>query len=246
VHGRRGRRLTKSRAAQNATVRAARRYQPSLARHRSLTFGGAIALFALIVAFAPSWLSGATRIVAAYDVALLDVILMLWLGGMRPDPADTECRAALEDPGRNVLLLIVIAAVITGLVAAIVIIGGGHHVTSKSEISLVYGAGIAAIVLGWFVIHTMFVFRYAHLFYFDSDDDGSAQRGLIFPGTKNPNDYDFAYFSFVIGMTFQVSDVQITDPGVRRVVLLHGMISFAYNTTIFALVINLLSGLIHS
>jgi uncharacterized membrane protein len=252
VHGRRGRRLTrtaeprKTREAPNATVRAARRYQPSLMRHRSLAFGGAIALFAIIVALAPGWLAGATRVVTAYDAALIFIILMSWLGGMRPDPADTECRAALEDPGRNALLLAVVGAVVAGLVAAIVIIGGGHHVTNRAEGSIVYGAGIAAIVLGWFLIHTMFTFRYAHLYYFDSDDDGSAQRGLTFPGTTNPNDYDFAYFSFVIGMTFQVSDVQITDPGVRRVVLLHGLISFAYNTTIFALVINLISGLIHS
>jgi len=252
VHGRRGRRLSqtaaprKTRKTPNPTVRAARRYEPSLVRHRSYAFGGAIALFALIVVWAPSWLAGATRVVTAYDGALIVVILMSWLGGMRRDPADTECRAALEDPGRNVLLLAVVAAVIAGLVAAIVIIGGGHHLTSRAETALVYGAGIAAIVLGWFLIHTMFVFRYAHLFYFDSDDDGSGQRGLTFPGTTNPNDYDFAYFSFVIGMTFQVSDVQITDPGVRRLVLLHGLISFAYNTTIFALVINLLSGLIHS
>jgi len=174
------------------------------------------------------------------------IIATLWLGGMRPDPADTACRAALEDPGRNVLLLVVIGVVITGLVAAIVIIGGSHHVTKPAENTLVYGAGIAAVVLGWFLIHTMFVFRYAHLYYFDSDDDGSAQRGLIFPGKTAPNDYDFAYFSFVIGMTFQVSDVEISDPGVRRVALMHALVSFAYNTMIFALVINLLSGLIHS
>jgi len=230
----------------SATARAARRYQPSLMRHRMFTFGGAIGLFAAIFILAPGWLAGATRLVTAYDAALILIITMSWLGGMRPDPADTECRAALEDPGRNVLLLVVIAAVITGLVAAIVIIGGSHHETNRAEVALVYGAGIAAIFLGWFLIHTMFVFRYAHLYYFDSDDDGSAQRGLIFPGHTEPNDYDFAYFSFVIGMTFQVSDVQITDPGVRRVVLLHGLISFAYNTTIFALVINLASGLIHS
>ncbi len=252
MHGRRGRRLsrdasaTKKRTESNATARAARRYRPSLARLRWSTFGGAIALFALVAAFTPGWLSGATRVIAAYDAALTLIIVMSWLGGMRPDPADTECRAALEDPGRNVLLFMVVAAVISGLVAAIVIIGGGHHVTNRTEVGIIYGAGIAAIVLGWFLIHTMFTFRYAHLYYFDSDDDGSAQRGLTFPGTANPNDYDFAYFSFVIGMTFQVSDVQITDPGVRRIVLAHGLISFAYNTTIFALVINLLSGLIHS
>jgi uncharacterized membrane protein len=246
VHGRRGRFLSKPRSAAAVAPAVVRRYQPSLVRLRAITFGGGSAIFAAIVLLAPAWVRGATRFVAAYDVAILAIILVLWLGGMRRDPQDTECRAALEDPGRNWLLLIVIGAVLTGLIAAIVIIGGSHQITSRVEADVVYGAGIAAIVLGWFLIHTMFVFRYAHLYYFDSDDDGTAQRGLTFPGTRNPNDYDFAYFAFVVGMTFQVSDVQITDPGVRRVVLMHGLISFAYNTTIFALVINLLSGLIHS
>jgi uncharacterized membrane protein len=102
------------------------------------------------------------------------------------------------------------------------------------------------VCLGWFLIHTLFVFRYAHLYYFDSDRDGTAQRGLTFPGTTDPDDYDFAYFSFVVGMTFQVSDVQITDPGVRTVVLVHAILSFAYNTAILALVVNLASGLLNA
>jgi uncharacterized membrane protein len=69
---------------------------------------------------------------------------------------------------------------------------------------------------------------------------------LTFPGTTDPDDYDFAYFAFVVGMTFQVSDVQITDPGVRSVVLLHGILSFGYNTAILALVVNLASNLLNT
>jgi uncharacterized membrane protein len=164
---------------------------------------------------------------------------------MHRDPSNTACRAALEDPGRNAVLALVLGSVGFGLAAAIVILGQGPHVASIHEKTVIYAVGLLAIVAGWFLIHTMFVFRYAHLFYYDSDDDGSAQRGLIFPGTDEPNDFDFAYFSFVIGMTFQVSDVQIKDSGVRRVALLHALISFAYNTTIVALVINLVSGLFH-
>jgi uncharacterized membrane protein len=106
--------------------------------------------------------------------------------------------------------------------------------------------GVLAVCLGWFLIHTMFVFRYAHLYYYDSDQDGTAQRGLTFPGTTEPDDYDFAYFSFVIGMTFQVSDVQITDPGVRTLVLFHALLSFGYNTAILALGVNLASSLLNS
>jgi uncharacterized membrane protein len=106
--------------------------------------------------------------------------------------------------------------------------------------------GIAAVILGWLIIHTTFIFRYAYLYYYDSDADGTAQRGLSFPGTNEPDDYDFAYFSFVIGMTFQVSDVQISDPGIRTIVLVHALLSFAYNTAILALVVNLASGLLGS
>jgi uncharacterized membrane protein len=164
---------------------------------------------------------------------------------MHAHPKDTECRAAVEDPGRNAVLALVIVSVIGGLASAISIIGRGPHVANAGEKSIVYVLGLAAVFLGWFLIHTLFTFRYAHLYYYDDDGDNEADRGLTFPGTQMPNDYDFAYFSFVVGMTFQVSDVQITDSGVRRVVLLHGLISFAYNSTILALVINLVSGLIH-
>lgn len=173
------------------------------------------------------------------------LIAAFWFIGMHRDPTDTACRAAVEDPGRNAVLALVLASVGFGLAAAIVILGKGPHVDKPNEKLVIYAVGLLAVVAGWVLIHTMFVFRYAHLFYFDSDDDGSAQRGLIFPGTDEPNDFDFAYFSFVIGMTFQVSDVQIKDSGVRRLALVHALISFAYNTTIVALVINIVSGLFH-
>ena len=91
----------------------------------------------------------------------------------------------------------------------------------------------------------MFTLRYAHLFYFDENDDHQADGGLTFPGTQKPNDYDFAYFAFVVGMTFQVSDVQVTRPAMRKVVLLHGLISFGYSTAILALGVNIVSGLLH-
>ncbi|MBD5654686.1 MAG: DUF1345 domain-containing protein, partial [Candidatus Eremiobacteraeota bacterium] len=156
----------------------------------------------------------------------------------------TETRAAL-DPGRNVVLLVILISVGVGLASAVSIMGRGPHVQTFDQKIVVYVLGLFAVIAGWFVIHTMFLFRYAHLYYYDDDDDNEADRGLMFPGTKNPNDYDFAYFSFVVGMTFQVSDVQITDSRVRRVVLYHGLISFAYNTSIVALVINILSGLFH-
>jgi uncharacterized membrane protein len=105
--------------------------------------------------------------------------------------------------------------------------------------------GLLEVITGWSLIHTIFSFRYAHLYYFDADDDKEADRGLCFSGTKNPNDDDFAYFSLIIGMTFQVYGVEVCDSRVRRVVLFNSLISFAYNTAIVALEINILSDLFH-
>jgi uncharacterized membrane protein len=214
-------------------------------RGRLVGFVSAAAAFGLVLLLAPVWISGTTRGVAAYDVAATILVIVFWSLAMHGDPSNTACRAAVEDPGRNAVLCVVLGSVVFGLAAAIVILGRGPHVVNAHEKAIIYAVGLYAVLAGWALIHTMFTFRYAHLYYFDSDDDGSAQRGLIFPGTLDPNDYDFAYFSFVIGMTFQVSDVAIKDSGVRRVALLHALISFAYNTTIVALVINLVSGLFH-
>ena len=212
---------------------------------RVVGFGSAFAGALVVVLFAPSWLVGTERAVAAYDVGAILLISILWSVGMHSHPKDTQCRAAVEDPGRNAVLFLVIVSVIGGMASAISIIGKGPHVHSANEKTIVYALGLSAVFLGWSMIHTLFTFRYAHLYYYDDDGDNEADRGLTFPGTDMPNDYDFAYFSFVVGMTFQVSDVQITDSGVRRVVLLHGLISFVYNSAILALVINLVSGLIH-
>ena len=213
-------------------------------RGRMVGFGASLVAILIVVFLGPSWLVGPQRAVAAYDAGALVLICMFWFIGMHAHPQDTQCRAAVEDPGRNVVLGIVLLSVVGGLASAISIIGRGPHANTVAEKAFVYGLGFGAVFLGWFLIHTLFTFRYAHMYYFDDDGDSESDRGLKFPGTEDPNDYDFAYFSFIIGMTFQVSDVEVVDPGVRRVVLFHGLISFAYNSTILALVINLVSGLI--
>lgn len=195
--------------------------------------------------FGPAWLHGTARWVAAYDVAAIVLLAYDWTFGLRNNLAHTMRRAAEADPGRNLLAAIVVVSVLAGFSSAVSILGPGPNVPPADR-GIALAAGIAAVALGWFLIHTMFTFRYAHLYYYDSDQDGTAQRGLTFPGTTDPDDYDFAYFAFVIGMTFQVSDVQITDPGVRSVVLVHGILSFAYNTAILALVVNLASNLLNA
>jgi uncharacterized membrane protein len=211
--------------------------------HRAVAWSAALIVAVIVGGLTP--LDGLLRAVAAYDAGAIVLLIFYWLIAMRNNAHDTECRAALEDPGRNIALAIVLLSVATGLTSAVIILGRGVHTATLEERIISYALGIGAVVIGWFLIHSTFMFRYAHLYYFDSNEDGTAERGLRFPGKADPNDYDFAYYSFVVGMTFQVSDVQITDPGVRRITLFHALISFGYNTMIIALVINLLSGLFH-
>jgi len=94
------------------------------------------------------------------------------------------------------------------------------------------------------MVHTMLALHYTHVFYCSCESAGPHHGGLSFPGGKQPDFLDFAYFSFVIGMTFQVSDVQVTSRRIRRIVLLHALLSFAFNTFILAFSINLASALL--
>jgi uncharacterized membrane protein len=230
VHRRRGRRLTEPLDAR------------LLHRNRALAFGSAILAATVVAIAAPAWLRGSLRVVAAYDAAALLLLANYWLIGIKGEAKETYRRAALTDPGKNVVLWVVIISCLAGLGSAITVLGHGPNVPAADR-NLALALGLAAVVLGWLVIHSTFIFRYAHLYYVD--EGGSMRRGMLFPGESDPDDYDFAYFSFVLGMTFQVSDVQIVDSGVRRLATVHGLIAFAYNTAILALVINLASNLLN-
>jgi uncharacterized membrane protein len=207
-------------------------------------FTVALVAAAITAAVTPSWHGPWTRLVAAYDVFAICVLAWYWLLVLQRDAKGAGRRAAMEDPGRNVIVVMVVAAVAFGFGAALSILGRSTLQGDPHQ-AVLYTMGLMAVVLGWFLIHTVFMFRYARLFYGDRDHDNRTDGGLIFPGGREPNDLDFAYFSFVVGMTFQVSDVQVSSPIIRKLVLTHGLISFGYNTSILALVVNVVAGLLH-
>ena len=98
---------------------------------------------------------------------------------------------------------------------------------------------LASIILSWFVLHLSFTFRYAHLFYGDENASYSKHvRGLGFTNEEHPDYWDFAYYSFTVGMTFQVSDVTAKTKGIRRLTLVHALVSFLFNTILVAITIN--------
>ncbi|MEA2663221.1 MAG: hypothetical protein QOI11_165 [Candidatus Eremiobacteraeota bacterium] len=213
-------------------------------RHRLTSFGVSgligIAVFFLV----PGWLLGATRFVAAYDAGVLTLTIFFWRTALHCDARLSRARAALDDPGRNLIFLVVMSAVAVGLIAAVGILGHGPRVQNPFEKWEAYILGLGAIALGWVLVHTVYTFRYAHLFYHDADRDGEPEGGLNFPGGQEPSDFDFAYFSFCIGTAFAVSDVEVTSTAVRREVLVHSIIAFAYNSMIVGMVINVLAGIL--
>ncbi len=98
---------------------------------------------------------------------------------------------------------------------------------------------VISVSLSWFVVHMSFTFRYAHLYYGDLNNKYLSHiKGLEFPNEEHPDYLDFAYYAYTIGMTFQVSDVTAKSKGIRRLTLLHSIISFVFNTILVALTIN--------
>jgi uncharacterized membrane protein len=234
----RGRRLLSTKAAIDPRGAAAWRN-----RHRIVAFGSAVVLATLVYTFVPAWLHGATRFVAAYDAGAVTLLGFFWLKGLHDDPRLTRARAAVDDPGKNLILLVVLLAVVVGLVSAIAIVGHGPQVQNATEKWTAYVLGVLAIAVGWLLVHTVYTFRYAHLYWYDDDGDGTACGGIKFPGTEEPSDIDFAYFAFCIGTSFAVSDPQVTETRVRRDVIAHSILSFAYNSLIVGMVINLFAGI---
>ena len=153
----------------------------------------------------------------------------------------------MQDTTRWITFIFVIFASFVSLFTVILVL---HILSNTKEKGYAYHVGfsILSVILSWNLIHTVFAFRYTHLYYNLLTDENNTVKdlkgGIIFP-TDNPPDYlDLVYFSYTIGMTFQVSDIQITSRRIRHLVLFHAILSFTYNTVILALGITIISGLI--
>jgi uncharacterized membrane protein len=216
-------------------------------RRPRLTFGLLIGLAvyaALLVFTVWPW---RLRFIAAWDMGAACALAALY-AGLRNSPAEAMQRNALrQDAGKWMVLglsLVAASASLVVIAAEMPLVKSASGLDQAARVVFV----ICTIVLSWAFIHTIFALHYAHDYYMDADLSAAAlhpeSQPLIFPGGKRPTYGDFLYFSLTIGMTFQVSDVQITDSEIRRVALIHGVTAFFYSTGILALAINLVAGLI--
>jgi uncharacterized membrane protein len=192
----------------------------------------------------PPWLSLSTQILCAWNAGMICFLASTWWLMVQAIPKVMRRNAQSQDEGRLVILSLITAAACTSILAIAFIL----RETKGKDISIVIPhitLAVVTIIGSWLLVHTIFAMHYAHEYYQDHKIDiNSKAGGLDFPEDIEPDYWDFLYFSFVVGMTSQVSDVQITSRSLRRLALLHGILSFFFNTTIVAMSINIIAGLI--
>jgi uncharacterized membrane protein len=187
----------------------------------------------------------ASAAIAGWNVAAVVILALDWMTIWTTPQRKIRQLAQQQDLSRFLVFLFVVVTSSAALLAVGFLLSvkrsqsGGHFIVHLLLTLL-------TVIFSWMLVHTVYGLRYAHAFYGDSDEPGANRHagGLIFPGDRLPDYFDFAYFSFVIGMTCQVSDVQITSRRMRRIALFHGVLSFGFNTMILALLINTVSGLL--
>jgi len=184
------------------------------------------------------------RVLVAFDFGATVFLGAIWLMMLRATAADMRRRARIAVELQSTVLGLS-AAVAAAVLLAIVFQLHGIKDLPAVDAALRVALAVATILLSWIFMNSMFALDYAHRYY--SDSAAASEQlagGLGFPGERTPDYWDFLYFSFVIGMTFQVSDVQITSHRLRRVALAHGVLAFFFNVAILALTINIVAGLI--
>ena len=206
--------------------------RPSPARRVALcaTAGAVGAIVVAVVG--PWWLAP----LAAWDIASALLLGWTWRSLWPLDEARTAEHATRESPSRvNTDLLLLGGSIISLAAVGLVLVRASRE--AGLEKGLLVATGVASIVLAWSVVHTVYTLRYAKLYY------QGTHKGVDFNDDASPCYGDFAYLALTIGMTFQVSDTDLTTKAMRRLALRHALLSYTFGTLIIATTINLIAGL---
>ncbi|MGA7806040.1 DUF1345 domain-containing protein [Bradyrhizobium sp.] len=198
----------------------------------------AIALGVFSSLLLPASLRLVTRLLIGWDAFVALYLALVFVMMLRSEHKQLRYRVAQQDDGRFLILTVTGLGAFASIAAIVFELGASHHGTPELALAT------TTIALSWAIVHTAFALHYAHDYY-----RGAKPGGLQFPSGEQHDhaDYwDFIYFSFVIGMTAQVSDVGITDKTIRRTATVHGIISFVYNTALVALMVNIAASAISS
>ncbi|WHZ12843.1 MAG: protein of unknown function DUF1345 [Burkholderiaceae bacterium] len=217
-----------------------RRHFSETTAHRRLLYALAAGL---AVGLAPLPLAAPAHGLLGWCVGSSCYLALAWWLAIEFDAERTRARAQAQDQS-DVALFLLMLLVVFASVAAIVLLLQSIKGLSPAQRSGHLLLVLAALACSWLVLHTIFAFRYAHRYYQELLEPGPNGGGLEFPGALPPDYFDFLYSAFVIGMTSQVSDVQVTSREMRRLTLVHSVLAFAFNMLVLALGINVVAGAI--
>ena len=164
-----------------------------------------------------------------WDVFALSFLIISWIV-LFTRPQQEILKVSNKDDGSRIFVLasILITSFASMFTVALLMISQSEAKNEWIDLPVAIGG----MLLSWAMVHTLFTFHYAHIYYGEYEKKKNKNPDLLFPGDKAPGYIDFAYFSFVIGMTFQVSDVEIASSKIRRTVLAHGLLSFVLNNAL--------------
>ena len=185
----------------------------------------------------PDTFRNTTRLLIAWDIAtglyLILVISMI----IQSDTRRIKYRAAAQDEGRILILSLAIVTAVISLAAIVAELSTAKDLHGALR-SLHIGLAGLTVFLSWSFLQTMFALHYAHEYYME--ENGENVEGLEFPlGYKTPDYWDFIYFSFVIGTASQTADINVASRAMRKITMIHCIMSFFFNTTILALTVNI-------
>lgn len=179
---------------------------------------------------------------SSWIVAMTIYLVLLGIVIFYADAPMTKQRVSRDEPNRVFLLIVMVLVALLGNISVGIILTsvGSEH---PAHARLLVGLSVLAVVLAWFLLHTAVGQHYARLYYEDTDAEGrpfadGMRQGFVFPGHEPPNYLDFLYISFTVGLTYAMSDVDITSAAQRRIVLLHSVVSFFFYSTILGVVLN--------
>jgi len=203
--------------------------------HKRLFVSVAIGLVVMLALPA----SAITRVLIGWDTGMVIYLVAAAMVMSRCSTvAHMKSNAAAQDEGAWAILILTAAAGMASLFAIFAELAALER--TDPHYGIYVALAIGTVVLSWTFIHTIFALHYAHEFY----GAGEHKNGLRFPGDGQPDYWDFIYFSFVVGMTFQVSDVAVTHKSARRTVVAHGALSFFFTTAVVAMAVNIAASII--
>jgi len=205
-------------------------------RHKGLL---AAILVACIAAFTLlRVLPAPLRLVVTWDILAAVFLIIAWTAFLNSGTRDIRKQAVSYSVNDLIILLLCVFAVVASLIAVVGLVTTSQGLADEAKERRL-GLAVLTVALSWFFLHTVLALHYAHSYFVPKEGTNGVQSGgLEFPGDEVPDYFDFLYFAFVLGATSQTSDVTITTKPIRRLVLLHGTITFAFNTVLLALTVN--------